>query len=251
MSSPQLENGYTRIANELMEQFALVNLSGREWQILLVILRKTYGFNKKDDKISLSQFEEATHIKSSDVSRVIKQLENKNIIGVLRNQWLNSYWLNKQWLNWLKPVAKQPIKPVAKQPHTKEIKKYTKEITPNGDKLKPMNYEQIIELDENGEELIKPIQRTTFGKYPAFIAKFYCELVGKTSASRQLPASKELLQLAQKDCPNDTLKDWAKEIKNRIKVAHKYYAMNNITDWNLSKVAENWEKIIQWSSKLK
>lgn len=111
---------------------------------------------------------------------------------------------------------------------------------------------ETIELDELGEPITRKDTKKTFGKYPARIAKYYCELVGKNSASRQLPASKELMQLAQQDFPDDSMEEWFTEIKGRIKVAQKYYSLNNISDWNLSKIAENWQKILkEWNNKIK
>ena len=60
MASPQLEDGYTQISNELLEALCWMNLSPYEWRVLLWILRKTYGWKKKTDWISLSQFSKET-----------------------------------------------------------------------------------------------------------------------------------------------------------------------------------------------
>ena len=55
---PQLENGYTKIANELLEAIAAIRIPGEAMQVLLVIIRKTYGYCKKKDAISISLFRE-------------------------------------------------------------------------------------------------------------------------------------------------------------------------------------------------
>lgn len=55
MASPQTEDGYTAIANEIMEALIAAELSGQEFRIALLVIRKTYGFKKKEDAISLSQ----------------------------------------------------------------------------------------------------------------------------------------------------------------------------------------------------
>ncbi len=124
----QLENGYTKLANELIEAFSQICLSGREWQILWVIIRKTYGFNKKKDNISLTQFKEMTGIETCHVAKVLKKLEEKEIIKIDRNQYLNRYCLNKQCLNrycpnGMKLLPKQAVKLLPKQAVTKETKK--------------------------------------------------------------------------------------------------------------------------------
>jgi len=56
MANPQPENGHTDIANEIIEALWKINLSSYEWRVLLYLLRKTYGWHKKTDQISLSQF---------------------------------------------------------------------------------------------------------------------------------------------------------------------------------------------------
>lgn len=117
-------------------------------------------------------------------------------------------------------------------------------ITPKGDK--PMFEEPTIHLDGDGEEIKAPPKPKTFGKYPALIAKHYCELVGKRSAGRQLPASKELMQISLEDYPEFTQQEHFEEIKARIEIAFKYYKRNNVKEWNLSKVAENWNKLLKW-----
>jgi len=57
---PQKENGYTPIANEIMDALCSHRISGEERQLLDCIIRKTYGWNKKVDEISLSQFMKMT-----------------------------------------------------------------------------------------------------------------------------------------------------------------------------------------------
>lgn len=46
MASPQTENGHIDIANEIADKFCSYRLSGQEWQILWVLLRKTWGWKK-------------------------------------------------------------------------------------------------------------------------------------------------------------------------------------------------------------
>lgn len=82
MSSPQLENGYIKIANDIYDAFCRTRISGEERQILDCILRKTYGWNKCEDAISISQFADMTGIQKPHIIRAIKGLLAKNIISV-------------------------------------------------------------------------------------------------------------------------------------------------------------------------
>jgi phage replication O-like protein O len=102
MASPQLEEGNFPIANELAEIWGRKRISGEEWQVLWVILRKTYGWRKKEDKISLSQFAAATDMPRQTVLRAINKLSAKNIISVIKNGYRrpNIYRFNKDFDTW-------------------------------------------------------------------------------------------------------------------------------------------------------
>jgi phage replication O-like protein O len=75
-ASPQLENGYTRLANELLDALLLAGLTARQWAVVMAVIRKTYGFNKKSDEIGLSQLTLITGIDKAHVSRAVRELES-------------------------------------------------------------------------------------------------------------------------------------------------------------------------------
>ncbi len=77
-----MDDGHTRIAHGLLEALmqAKYKLSGREYAVLLVVIRKTYGYRKSEDWIALSQFVESTGINKSNCLKVIKGLEDRKII---------------------------------------------------------------------------------------------------------------------------------------------------------------------------
>ena len=80
MANVQLENGFTQIANELLEAVIRTYMSDYEHRIFWLIVRKTYGYNKKSDWISQVQIVEETRIRKQHVSRTIKKLYDKNMI---------------------------------------------------------------------------------------------------------------------------------------------------------------------------
>ncbi|EMU8585538.1 replication protein [Escherichia coli] len=57
-----LDDGYTRIANELLEAVMLAGLTQHQLLVFLAVMRKTYGFNKKLDWVSNEQLSELTGI---------------------------------------------------------------------------------------------------------------------------------------------------------------------------------------------
>jgi len=76
----QLENGFTRIANEILDELCKIKLTSYQTRVLLYIFRKTYGYNKKEDWISVNQIAEATGIRQTHVSRAKKELLFRKII---------------------------------------------------------------------------------------------------------------------------------------------------------------------------
>ncbi len=108
MANPQKEDGHVDIANEIVEALARIRISGEEMQCLWIILRKTYGWHKKEDKISLSQFSQLTGLKRQNVLRAINKLSSKKIIGIIKNDssQINIYNINKDFDKW-EPLPKK------------------------------------------------------------------------------------------------------------------------------------------------
>lgn len=133
MASPQKENGYTAIANEIMEALIKYSLPSSEMRCLLFVIRKTYGFNKKTDAISLSQFVRATALNRRAVIRALNNLNHKNLIykeqGGVKNDTISTskYRFNKHYNSWNSSVkivtgrVKRGKKVVSKLSHTKDI----------------------------------------------------------------------------------------------------------------------------------
>lgn len=106
MANPQLENGYVRIATEVFEALARIRIPGEARQVLDLLFRKTYGFKKKEDAISLSQFVAGTGLKKNSVCRAIKHLEDLNLVHKKENAIANIYRFNKDFDSW-KPLPKK------------------------------------------------------------------------------------------------------------------------------------------------
>ena len=85
MASPQLEDGLTGIANEIVEALMMVNLSAYESRVLWFLFRKTYGWKKKTDWITLSQFSTCLKLDRRLIHRAIKALSSKKMIVIERD----------------------------------------------------------------------------------------------------------------------------------------------------------------------
>ena len=81
MANPQAEDGHIDIANEIGEALCFINLSAYESRILWFIWRKTWGWHKKEDRISYTQFEVGTGLDRRHIQRSLKRLQSRLIIA--------------------------------------------------------------------------------------------------------------------------------------------------------------------------
>ena len=70
---------YTQIPNVLLDDW-LPYLTLAELRILLTVYRKTFGYHKRKDRISLSQLEKQTGIGRKHITIAIEKLKKKNLI---------------------------------------------------------------------------------------------------------------------------------------------------------------------------
>jgi len=100
--------------NDFILSLVKARLSSSEYQVVLLVLRKTYGFNKTKDWISLTQFENYCLKTRSTICTAISELVKKNIL--VKNAYKGikaSYRLNLNITEWHLLVKK--IKPVGKK----------------------------------------------------------------------------------------------------------------------------------------
>ena len=105
--SPQREKGNRQIANDVYDALIEMKLSGTEYQIVLFIIKKTWGFCKHSDVISYSQMTKITGATRQGIIKTVKKLEQKKIIVISKkvvNHSLpvNEYLFNKHYDTWLK-----------------------------------------------------------------------------------------------------------------------------------------------------
>lgn len=103
MASPQVENGYTRIANELLEAIYSTRFNGTQFKILLCIIRYTYGFKRKSHNLSIGFISKATGVSKRYVSAELNRLIDNKVITVLQEHTDTTsrvLALNKNYKQW-------------------------------------------------------------------------------------------------------------------------------------------------------
>ena len=99
MGSPQ-KDGFLKMPNEIVEQLAKINLSAYEWRTLCVLWRKTWGWQKERDKISITQFQKATGLERRHQARALKALVDKDIVTCTGNSFIHNYGFQKDYTKW-------------------------------------------------------------------------------------------------------------------------------------------------------
>jgi phage replication O-like protein O len=102
LANPQKENGHVDIANEIMDALARTRVPGEARQVLDFIIRKTYGWQKKKDAISLTQFETGTGLSKVHICRAFVTLKGMNMIVITQqgNEPAKVYEIQKDYEKW-------------------------------------------------------------------------------------------------------------------------------------------------------
>lgn len=84
MAGPQKENGYTPIANEIMEAVARLQINATQFRILVIVWRYTYGFSRKEHTLSEGFIASATGIHRKQIGRELVDLIKRNILTEIK-----------------------------------------------------------------------------------------------------------------------------------------------------------------------
>lgn len=140
--SAQLEDGYTRVANELLEQIPKFKFNGTQLRIILIIWRFTYGFNRKDHEMSLTFFIKATQLGKTQIDRELTTLIDSNVLIVTEEPTYTKsrkLGFNKNYDEWLiecsQPKQVQSAKTLtdSKNADEQSAKKSTQTVSKNAD----------------------------------------------------------------------------------------------------------------------
>lgn len=133
MAKPQLEEGYTRIANEILEKVMQTSFNGTQFRILMAIWRFTYGFRRKEHEMSLSFIANTINSSRSQVGRELNNLIERNILLVSdtgkRNTRVISF--NKNYEDWkdASPKSRKSAILPQKKKQPKKQKTYNQDNT--------------------------------------------------------------------------------------------------------------------------
>ncbi len=111
LADVQLEHGYTRIANDILEHMAMIKLSPTQYRLLFVVWRYTYGFRRKDHDLSLTFLSNATGAHKQRVKQDLDKLIEMKILVVTEDSTYSKsrkIAFNKNYDTWISlQLAKQ------------------------------------------------------------------------------------------------------------------------------------------------
>lgn len=157
-STPQLEDGYTRIANELYEAILGFGFTQRQLLVLLTVLRKTYGYGKKEDDMSASQIGQMCNVGRNHVTEVIGQLVHMQVLNRESGTFGLVLGINKNHSKWLKNASK--VVPNRDTPPSQVSTSPALGLVPNQDKTSPdLGQVGSPKLGHTKENLLKENQK--------------------------------------------------------------------------------------------
>ncbi|ECN4823106.1 replication protein [Salmonella enterica subsp. enterica serovar Typhimurium] len=143
-----LDDGFTRIANEILEAVMHAGLSQHQLLVFMAVMRKTYGFNKKSDWVSNEQLSELTGILPHKCSSAKSALVKRGIL----TQTGRVIGINKTVSEW----SSLPVKGTEKKPYLEKV-----DLPESGKKSLPESGKKS--LPESGK---KSLPESGNGYYP-------------------------------------------------------------------------------------
>lgn len=220
------DNGFTRIANELLEAVIGAGLTQNQMLITLAVIRKTYGYNKTSDWVGNAQLSELTGLPetrcSTERNKLIKMKVlslNGRLIGINKEV---SAWQTK--INGIgKPAITESVNITEPVKFTESVKEtFTESVNPGLQNL--LNTKDNSTKDKKDNNNINPVAPSDA---PDVAAK----------QKRQCQFPKALV-------PNDRNRELAAELGVNLDREFEAFADHHqakgskFTDWN--KALNNW-----------
>lgn len=230
-----LDNGYTRIANELLEAVMLANLTQHQLLVFFAIARKTYGYNKKSDWVGNEQLSKLTGMlphkcsaaKSELVSRGILLAEKRHVsINKNIHEWKEKQVYPKKVS--LPELGKKTLPESGKSDYPNQVN--TKD---NTTKEKKESNTPLTPQEGNGERADKPKKRSPVRiNYQEYL-NAYNEVVGDrlphaidVTEKRKRGLKKIIPKLATQNVDG-----WRSYVKAFVRLAKPFYFGDSDSGW--------------------
>jgi len=83
-SDIQVEKGHSKIAHPILEALALAPFQRAHLKVMLVVIRESYGWSRKDAALSLGVLQQATGLHRNSVARTVRELVQAGVLVCMR-----------------------------------------------------------------------------------------------------------------------------------------------------------------------
>lgn len=229
-----LEDGYTRIANDLFEAVMCADLTARQLKVVMAIIRKTYGFGKKLDRITNTQIAEMTGIHHTHVCKAKNEMIAMNIVISSGNK----IGINKDFTEWnfnisqvSETLAKSANKTLAKTANSHKLSQLNTKETIT--KEKKESNTPLTPHEVKGGESVKPTKRkSTPINYDEYL-NAYNEEVGDRlpHAVEANEKRKTRIRKIIKNLATANVDGWRAYVRAFVRMAKPFYFGENDTGW--------------------
>lgn len=192
MPKPALDSGFIQIAcgkpeNDILTALASSNLNGTEVAIVLLVIRKTWGWKKNWDWISITTFENTLNKSRPMIVSCLRSLVVKNILLVNKSLPLQpKYAFNERFTEWSsKQKLTSKVKLTSKQNDKQVVNKSlpTKETITKETNTKVLETKVLTQKNIYIESILKEFE-SLFGfpptdKKPRFVAQAFRKNIEK------------------------------------------------------------------------
>lgn len=101
--NPQLEGGYTRISNELLEAICRCDFNGSQMRVLMLFVRMSYGYGRKQTAFPIEYVQRQTGLSDRNARRALNSLIDGNVLIVQEEATRGKarvLQLNKKYSDW-------------------------------------------------------------------------------------------------------------------------------------------------------
>lgn len=95
-----LDNGHFRIANDIQDGLCRLSVSGATFQVLHTIIRHTYGWNKKEDKLTNTRIVDYTGLGDRTVRKALDELVERCVISYRKSGHMKLISINTTVSDW-------------------------------------------------------------------------------------------------------------------------------------------------------
>lgn len=239
--SGKLDDPFTRVAHEILEDVAKRKFNGTQLRILLIVWRYTYGFNRKSHSLSVKFLANALDTNERTIKheltrlidcKVLKEVESYTGINS-RKLSFNKY--SDQWLEVSNSSPPKKAKGVSKTPPLEVINTPPLEVSNSSPKIERKKNLKKGEIYMNSPKEKLKFHDTVFltlEQYEKLCADFGKHKVDNTIEALDEWQSNKKPSQHKKD-HNKTLRVWIKRDMERNKSSFKTKAQRNQEEFDI------------------